>query len=971
MTMNTHKILLAAFAAILPLPAFAAQNAADELSLAGTWQVSLQAPSAATAGAAAAWRDIRLPGTLDDAGIGEPLAKQPALTQQVLTRLQRKHTYIGPAWYKREVAIPEAWRGKQIVLELERVLWESRVFVDGAEISRADSLTTPHRHDLSAALKPGAHELMLRIDNSEIHPGLSRFFGKHKDPLDGPLAHAYTNHTQTMWNGAIGTLRLLAREHDALRTVSVYPRVTPDFGMKIRVGGASCSLPREQDAPPTFDLTLRDAAGAQIAATTKTFHPGTDGVALETEWNLPAGSVQPWSEFEPHLYTFEMRSSSSGAVVSARFGFREVTTRGHELHINGQRVFLRGTLECCVFPLTGHPAMTVAEWKKIITTAKQWGLNHFRFHSWCPPEAAFQAADELGFYLQAELPQWSGEVGKDKKSWDYLTEEASRILAAYGNHPSFVLMTLGNELRGDVNLMNNLVAELRAKDPRRLYATASSIGKTSAIRVPQPQDQFVVTQYTSDGWVRGTAAWNEARQQKASDAPKPPSFDGDYHEAAKNINMPLISHEIGQFCVYPNLAEIQKYTGNLVPLNFIAAQNDLRAKGLLHLAAQYTRATGKFAALLYKEEIEAALRTSRFSGFQLLGLQDFPGQGTALVGMLDAFWEEKGFIKPAEFREFCSETVPLALLPKAVYERGETVRAPVKISNYGKDIKSATIRWRMFEDGGNAGRHGSAGVPPASEPAGGTPALPCPVASGAFAPLDIPAGGLADCGQIEIPIPTAGPAGRWRLEISIDGTPWRNHWNLWVYPRETAPIPEDVVFATTLAEAQAALSAGKKVLFNPPVNQIEGIKGIFVPVFWSPVHFPGQPGTMGILCDPRHPALKDFPTDAHSNWQWWDLASRSKPVRIDKLPVTPIVRVIDNFARNQSLATIFETRVGPGRLLFCAIDLTTDLPARPAARQLRASLLNYMAGDSFAPATDLPPAALDGILPDNFNANHD
>ena len=249
-SLRSKKLFTLALCLFSP-PALALANADDEISLAGAWRVSLQTP------ATAAWRDIQLPGTLDDAGIGAPHGKQPELTFPVLTRLQRKHSHTGPAWYQRDITIPESWRGKHIILELERVLWESRVFVDGVEISRDDSLSTPHRHDLSAALKPGArHELMLRIDNSELHPGLNRHRPSYGPAEDKPLAHAYTNHTQVIWNGALGALRLFALPpgQDALQTISVFPRVSPDFGIKIRVAGASCSRCREQDAPATLIL---------------------------------------------------------------------------------------------------------------------------------------------------------------------------------------------------------------------------------------------------------------------------------------------------------------------------------------------------------------------------------------------------------------------------------------------------------------------------------------------------------------------------------------------------------------------------------------------------------------------------------------------------------------------------------------------------------------------------------------------
>lgn len=876
---------------------------AATLDLSGPWQVSLADPAGTPA-----WQPIALPGTLDDAKIGTPLTLKPELTLQVLTRLQRRVMHIGPAWYRRSVEIPADWAGQKIFLEMERVLWESRVFVGGREISRADSLVAPHRHDLTAALKPGRHELLVRIDNREIYPEISHLAKSYNLPEDAPLAHSYTNHTQIIWNGVLGTLRLRTEEAVALRMVSVFPRLTPAPGMSVRVDLTAPAAPGTK-----LQLALRRASdGAVVAEQVAAL--GADG---RIDWNLPASAaVTPWDEFSPTLYRLTATLEGRPATAfTTTFGFREFAADGRVFRLNGHRIFLRGNLECAIFPLTGQPPIDVASWKKLLTTAKAWGLNHFRFHSWCPPEAAFVAADELGFYFQVELPNWSLVIGKNPASWAFLQAEGDRILAAYGNHPSFMFFSLGNELQGDMALLNGEVRRLRAHDPRRLYTATTFTFEKGHGRAPEPADDFFITQYTKEGWVRGQGVFNDL----------PPAFDADYTKTSASITVPLVQHEAGQYCVYPDLSEIARYTGNLVPVNFMAVREDLAKKGLLPLAPQFTAASGKFAALLYKEEIERALRTPEFDGFQLLQLQDFPGQGTALVGLLNAFWESKGFISAEEFRQFCGPVVPLARFPKAIYERGETFSATVELANYFRAMPASKIEWTVRRESGPV------------------------VASGVFGPIDVKLGGGQACGSLSVPIPADGAAEHWRLEVAVAGTEYRNGWSFWVYPRTSAAEPAGVRIATTFDEARLALAAGERVIFNPKVETIAGIPGKFVPVFWSPVHFPKQPGTMGLLCDPKHPALAGFPTATHSDWQWWDLTIRSRSVVLDGLAATPVVRVIDNFNRNHSLANVFEARVGPGRLLFSAIDLTTDLAKRPAARQLRASLIAYAAGEKFAP----------------------
>ena len=917
-----HRLYLLGLSLMLALPLAAAPFTAD---LSGEWRVSLQEPAAA-----ATWSPIRLPGTLTDAGLGEPMRMKPELTLTNLAHLQAKFGHIGPAWYRREVDIPPEWANRRIVLELERVLWESQVWVDGRHAGRADSLVAPHVHDLSALLPPGRHELLVRIDNREIHPGLSLPEKKYPVPADRYLAHAYTNHTQTIWNGMLGALRLRAEESAEIARLAIFPRRGPAPALRIE-GRLSASPEGEAGAP--FRFVLRDARGDLLADRVETL--GAAGSpAFSFDWALPEEiDVRPWNEFSPALYQIEARPVAQPAPIEpqpfvTRFGFRELKADDGELRLDGRRIFLRGTLECAVFPLTGYPPTDKSSWRRIFERAREWGLNHLRFHSWCPPAAAFDAADELGMYLQIELPHWSLEVGRDPSTWAFLQEEAQRILSTYGNHPSFMFLSLGNELQGDMPALDTLVRQLRRQDDRRLYTATTFTFQKGHGRAPGPDDQFFITQYTADGWVRGQGVFNDV----------PPAFDVDYHAAAKGIRTPLVSHEIGQFAVFPDLGEIDRYTGNLVPTNLVAIRDDLARKSLLELAPRFLEASGKFAGLLYKEEIERALRTREFDGFQLLGLQDFPGQGTALVGLLNAFWDSKGVMRAETFREFCGPLTPLARFPKAVYERAETFRAGIEIANFERDLKGVSPRWTIRRDNGSV------------------------VASGECAPVSPPAGAVTPAGGIEFPIPEAGGAERWELEVSLDGHPAKNRWNVWVYPVAGHEEAGDVRVVSSLDEALRALEAGESVLFNPPAERIRGVPGRFVPVFWSPVHFPDQPGTMGILCDPAHPALREFPTAAHSDWQWWDLALRSRGVAISAMPVGPIVRVIDNFNRNQALACVFEAKVGRGRLLFSSIDLTGDLARRPAARQLRTSLLRYMRGESFQPDGQLSPDALRSLI---------
>jgi hypothetical protein len=882
----------------------------DEISLAGNWQVcldSLSDPHADNPGSLNFPLTVTLPGTLDSAGIGTAVQSGNRLERKVMLHLQRKVSYIGPAYYRKEISIPPDWTGKQINLKLERVLWESIIWIDGKKAGNCLNLSTPHEYDLTGYLPAGRHTLIICIDNSR------KFILNRND-----MAHAYTEETQIKWNGMLGEISLRADDRSRIEEFSVYPY----FAGKSISGKVSATLPAGEAC--SLNIEIFNGENARIAHSLTPVTGRNTGFRID----LPEG-IKPWNEFSPELYRINASLLDAGKVIrdsrSEKIGFRDLESRGNHIYLNGERLFLRGTLECCIFPLTGHPPLDTGGWEKVLSAAREYGLNHIRFHSWCPPEAAFLAADKLGMFLQVELPNWSLDFGADTALVGFINREADNIISAYGNHPSFLLMSMGNELQGDFDLLTGLVTRLKTMDPRHLYTTTTYSFQKGHGLYPETVDDFYITQNTEKGWIRGQGVFDQLF----------PDFKTDYTLSIDHIKIPVISHEIGQYSVFPDMKEIGKYQGVLVPANFIAVQNDLKNKGLAgDRAEKYTAATGKFATLLYKEEIERALKTDGLSGFQLLDLRDFPGQGTALVGVLNAFWGSKGFTSGEEWRMFCGEVVPLLWFEKAVYTTAETFSAGYGVANYYQDFNSQKVTWKITGAGGTIFRTDSMLFD------------------------KIPKGNTTRLGSFTIPLAGLPAPAKYQIEVGLGGTPYRNRWNIWVYGAEVQMPLSQTLVTSSFDEALIALEKGEKVLLNPGIQDIEGVEGKFVPVFWSPVHFPNQPGTMGLLMDPAHPALENFPTDFHSNWQWWDLCKKSKTLVLDSLPIDPIVSVIDNFFKNRRLGNIFEAKVGPGKLIFCSVDLQTALVDRPAARQMKYSLLKYMGSKVFNPVSSLDPEKL-------------
>lgn len=885
-------------------------SGAAKIDLAGTWNICLDPQGV---GEDERWftRDladsIQLPGSTDQGGYGE------VVTETSTWHLSRLRTFTGWAWYQREIEIPPGWDGKRITLLLERCHWKTTVWIDETGCGSRESLSVPHVYDLPGPVEPGKHRLTIRVDNAIQY-------------AIGDWSHAITEHTQSNWNGIIGRIELSATDPVWIESVQVYPDVQ---NRSVRVEATLGNHTGKSVAGVLQIHAIASGASKEVTSTDTAVVLSSTETVCHLTLTLGADPAL-WSEFEQPLHHLQafldafMEGTRFHDQAQVRFGMREFRASNARFTNNGQPVFLRGTLECCIFPLTGYPAMKVEEWARIFSIARSYGLNHMRFHSWCPPEAAFQAADEAGFYLQVELPLWASDVGKNPPRDRFIREEMDRILEIYGNHPSFCLLCMGNELGGELSFLEDLVKHGQQKDPRHLYTCMTAWNTT-------PSDDYRVTHKTEKGPVRGLHG---------------PSTDWDYRESLADLKIPVVAHEISQWTIYPNFEEIPKYTGVFRAGNFEIFREDLARKHLLDLAPQYVKASGALMLLLYKEDIEAALRTPGFGGFQLLDVRDFPGQGTALVGMLDPFWDSKGLITPEEFSRYCGRTVPLARFPKRTWTSGETFTAQAELYHYGRSaLKGVQPAWELLDKAGNL------------------------LQSGSLETRDVEAGTLAPLGQIGFPLGEIEVPCKAVLRLFLADKPAiQNSWEVWIYPSQVEDsIPGGITYLETWGEeARQALSEGKTVFMaiSPEKPLFHAIPASFKPPFWSPLLFPSEQGAMSILCDPGHPALADFPTEFHTNWQWWDVMKGLRELVLDQTPPAfrPFLQVVDSFAQNRKLGLAFEARVGQGKIFITAIDLKTDLENRPAARQLRHGFLEYVASPAFDPAQVLALEDLDRLF---------
>ncbi|MBS1792773.1 MAG: discoidin domain-containing protein [Acidobacteria bacterium] len=925
--LNRLTLPLAALAVCFLLTTIAA---ADSASLAGDWRFALDRDDR---GVRDNWFDqsladkIRLPGVLQAQGYGDPISTATPWVLSLYDKnwflredyrdftapgkvkvpflAQPPRHYLGAAWYQREIEIPAAWTGKRITLFLERPRWESTVWIDGTKVGSNLSLVAPHEYELPV-LSAGRHRLSIRVDN--------RMLMDYR-----PDAHSVSDSLGQSWNGIAGRIELRATSPVFIDDAQVFATLGRGDAatrrgtatVKIRIG----------------NQTGRSGRGT-ITANGRDFPVSWDDKGGAAEIRLDFPDAKEWNEFHPNLYKIDLQLKGENEADDWRhltFGFAEIKAEGSEFRLNGRPIYLRGTHHGGDFPLTGYPPTDVEYWRRILRINKDWGINHIRFHSFCPPEAAFEAADELGVYLQPEPAMWN-TVSPGTPMEKMLYDETERMIRAYGNHPSYLMLSPSNEPKGNwKQAFDKWIEHYRQADPRRLYDNGTGHTEREVPDLAKGTD-FLVMQRIGQKMLRGSSAW----------------FGRDYGASLEGINVPVASHELGQWVAYPDFDVIKKFTGYLRPGNYEIFRESARRKGVLAMNKQFAYASGRFQLACYKEEIEANLRTPKMYGYQLLDLHDYLGQGTALVGILDAFWEPKSYATAAEFKRFNNETVPLARLYKRTFKTDEKFETDVEIAHFGeKPLENARPYWKIVDRFGK------------------------PVKSGDLPARTIPIGKNIALGKIaadlaELPAPNA-----YKLVVGLRGTTFENDWNFWVYPASVEKSePRDVVVTHSWDEAEKLLAKGAKVLYMPRKADLDWTSPPLdaVPVFWTRYMNPAWSRMMGLWIDKSHAALGGFPTDAYADWQWIELVKTARAFNLDRLPknLRPIVQPVDDWNRNYKLGMLFEARVGRGRLMVSSIDLENDLDTRVAARALRRSVLDYMESARFN-----PPAA---VAPENFRA---
>lgn len=851
-----------------------------KIDLSGQWQVKLDAEKQETMPQAYPEK-MTLPGTTSAAGLGMP---NPAKETGCLTDAYR---FEGAAWFMRTFTAGD-WTGEQTMLTLERTR-KTTVYLDGRPIGHQESLCTPHRYFLPP-VHAGEHTLVIRVDNTDY-------------PTRG--GHLSSPDTQSNWNGITGEISLTVA-HTLLTDLTVRPDLRRGC---LRVHGHIIGAPD-------------GVAGIVLPGQMEHLLPYRGGV-LNGECPLK-GNEAFWDEAHPEIHTISI--DLDGDVYETTFGLRDVRTVGRRLLINGRETFLRGKVDNLLYPKTGYTPTDVASWMTILGIAKEYGINHYRYHTACPPDAAFTAADLLGVYMAPELPFWGtvaeeGEESYDERERDFLFQEGFRILREYGHHPSFLWLSLGNELWGSKDVLNRMMRAYREADDTKLYSS----GANNYQFVPDVLDEenvFVGVRLGRERLIRGSYAMCDAPQgivqttapesvsnYDASIVPETLGQSGEagkvqiqYGTGVKEVDaqsadalipdVPVISHEVGQYVFYPDFSEIPHYTGPLKPRNIEAMRENLERAGLYGEHEAFFRQTGHLAVECYKREIETLLRSREVSGFQLLDLQDYTGQGMALVGVLNAMMENKGLISAEEWREFCAGTVVLGEFASFTGMMGEDIRFDVQISECDPEKQHTCIRCTLMD--------------------GERELYACDVTPGARQ------GRLTDAVSVTFPAECYRDAMQERITgltvvlTLADGT--RNHYPIWLIPPIDIRITREgiekdgrmVAFVSAEEKADGAAIVVPSAEGQLPAEYCTDFW--CYPMFRSISESMGKPvpvGTMGLSIDAASPLLKRFAQEDYTTPVWYAILQTA---HVQRLPadIHPAVQMIDNTERCARLGILYQ-----------------------------------------------------------------
>jgi beta-galactosidase len=882
------------FAVWIYAVAFAENPPRARIDLNGAWQFRLDSQAAFA-------RSIQVPGCWQAQGVGE---------QSGILR----HHYAGTAWYRKTVSIPESWKGKRVTLRIGGALRIAELFMNGKPGGSHDGMSAPFEFDVTDVVRAGASNIIdLRISNPGNPPGESP--DKQIPSQPAGMLNYIGN-----WGGIYGPVELEATSRIWIEQVWVRPdlaKSTARFGIRVH-----------NTEGQAFRGQLRVAVGPHQGAAAIQVPAGQ---AAETELAVPMPGARLWSPEHPDLYMAAvtvLRGDAECDRVDQRFGMREIKTQGSVLLLNGKPLYLRGYGDDNVEVLTGVPSASKEVYLGRLRLARSFGFNAVRFHSMTPVREYFEAADEVGMLVMAELPVAYTQYLLPFK--DFVRNELTSVVLAHRNHPSWLSLALGNEFNLDWIKDENSKREFQ-DTVGEFYRLAKSL-MPDRIVLSNDGNRLEPTDMMSLG--RGAAA-----------------------------NHPTVRHEFGEYyCSLPDLSLIPKFTGVMIPEWLEAKSRWVTENGLAAEYPAYLRNSQRLLQLGHKFQIERVRRDADVTGYTYWLIVDYPGgtgEGDSWEeGWFDSFWQPKGVL-PEDGRELNSPVLPLidAGPGDRTLWSDSTKDLKVLVSNYGdREIREGAASWRVSSDGRT-------------------------LAESRVEHLAAPLGRIGPVSTISIGHVGGESPRKLNLVVDVDGHV--NHWNFWAFPRllmrhAESPIAAAVVwpglkryypFVQSGAHAPVAHSVWiTPVLDNAAIDFLESGGRVWLALekTGDVTFFPASGGALGTVVR-EHPALQGFPHEDFCDLQFYSLMQHATPFPLDHLPkIAPIIGGIRTKAgflsKRKELSKVgyvFEARVGAGRLLVTTLRIGSQLDdAHPEAVFLCDRLLRYCDSSEFRPQAEIAASQL-------------
>ena len=867
---------------------------------------------------------IEVPGSWQGQGFGG-MEKNIVWDFRLETRTFRA-TYTGTGWYGVRFEIPDDWEGMRLWANFGGVHPSAEVWLNGVRLGENNLPFVPFAFEITGVVRSDDDNLLVVRVHEE-----NRILG---------LAYSW----QGNWSGLYRGVELTATGENFLQGFSVYPNIESEkLQIKTGIGG---------DHPLDGGLSLRVSAqlinGDTTPVSTKVEISGES-----VEFDLPLPSPRLWSPDSPNLYRVDAVLTGNDKVLDAlseRVGFVQLSTEGKHFLINGEPYYMRGSGDFISNPETGSPDTNRDRWRKKLSALREYGYNYVRCQSYVYTPEYFDVADEVGLLIQSEMGMlggWSGNQIWHVSQWpqpspdyrDALKRQWDSVVLRDVNHPSANLYCMSNELRDGT------------EHPRIAW---SCYHDTKAIK----PTAFVL-------WTDGGYREN---------------LPGDFvnHEADidSECSKPLIQHEFRWWSSFPDVRNMEKYSGAIRSYGAEIALEAAAGHGISHVLPTAAANSQRIQYIEAKGKMEACRRDNP----SLAGICHFNAMdiNPSPQGIIDEFYDLK-YADGGSWQQTNGDTVILSDLgfDDRVLASADTLRTTLYVSDFSHlPLNNPVLEWKLET-------------------------LNETISEGSFSYPHKP---FSTCtaGNIEATVPEVSKPTVASLKVALhEGKRVLvNSWDLWLFPKSVVFPPEIgiygkpqhtwleglggirsvslddlsgdrsvlAVLTETLdgAVVEFARSGGRIILVaseglvRPSRSKLllEMGRYFFTPPANYPPYEDGINGT--IILD--HPMLGDFPQEGFADLQFFRMMGESPPIDIEPLGLNkgdPVIRAIHSYQVSRPLAYLTESSLGKGGLIICSLNLDQSLPE---SRYLLAQICNYALGDDFNPQIELSNESLTLIV---------